>query len=140
MGRYKCPGLLKSFLSYGSSSLGQILLYWSHSNYLFTTRDGKCGRWPPLTSPRSSVLTREEVVDGFQIAGFVSPGLRNLHLEKPCLLVEQKYSISHESESEMLLSHVPLCDPMGCSPWNSPGQNTGVGNLSLLQRIVPTQG
>ena len=90
--------------------------------------------------PRSSVLTREEVVDGFQIAGFVSPGLRNLHLEKPCLLVEQKYSISHESESEMLLSHVPLCDPMGCSPWNSPGQNTGVGNLSLLQRIVPTQG
>ena len=81
--------------------------------------------------PRSSVLTREEVVDGFQIAGFVSPGLRNLHLEKPCLLVEQKYSISHESESEMLLSHVPLCDPMGCSPWNSPGQNTGVGNLSF---------
>ena len=26
------------------------------------------------------------------------------------------------------------------SPWNSPGQNTGVGNLSLLQRIFPTQG
>ena len=26
------------------------------------------------------------------------------------------------------------------SPWNSPGQNTGVGRLSLLQRIFPTQG
>ena len=26
------------------------------------------------------------------------------------------------------------------SPWNSPGQNTGVGSLSLLQRIFPTQG
>ena len=26
------------------------------------------------------------------------------------------------------------------SPWNSPGQNTGVGNLSLLQGIFPTQG
>ena len=25
------------------------------------------------------------------------------------------------------------------SPWNSPGQNTGVGNLSLLQGIFPTQ-
>jgi len=25
------------------------------------------------------------------------------------------------------------------SPWNSPGQNTGVGSLSLLQRILPTQ-
>ena len=23
------------------------------------------------------------------------------------------------------------------SPWNSPGQNTGVGSLSLLQRIFP---
>ena len=26
------------------------------------------------------------------------------------------------------------------SRWNSPGQNTGVGNLSLLQGIFPTQG
>ena len=26
------------------------------------------------------------------------------------------------------------------SPFNSPGQNTGVGSLSLLQRIFPTQG
>ena len=79
-------------------------------------REGKCGGWLPLTSPSSSALIEEEVADGFQIAGFVSPGLRNLHLEKPCLLVEQKYSISHESESEILLSHVSLCDPMGCSP------------------------
>ena len=27
-----------------------------------------------------------------------------------------------------------------CSPWNSPGQNAGVGSLSLLQGISPTQG
>ena len=35
-----------------------------------------------------------------------------------------------------------LCDPMDCSlcPWNSPGQNTGMGSLSLLQGIFPTQG
>ena len=26
-----------------------------------------------------------------------------------------------------------------CSPWNSPGQNTGVGSRSLLQGIFPTQ-
>ena len=26
------------------------------------------------------------------------------------------------------------------SPWNSPGQNTGVGSFSLLQQIFPTQG
>jgi len=35
-----------------------------------------------------------------------------------------------------------LCDPMDYtySPWNSPSQNTGVGSLSLLQGIFPTQG
>ena len=27
-----------------------------------------------------------------------------------------------------------------CSPWNSPGQDTGVGSLSLLQGIFPTPG
>ena len=33
-----------------------------------------------------------------------------------------------------------LCDPMEYNPWNSPVQNAGVGNLSLLQGIFPTQG
>ena len=32
-----------------------------------------------------------------------------------------------------------LCNTMNC-PWNSPGQSTGVGSLSLLQGIFPTQG
>ena len=32
-------------------------------------------------------------------------------------------------------------DPHGLyNPWNSPGQNTGVGSLSLLRGIFPTQG
>ena len=44
-----------------------------------------------LTHPlNSSALTREEAADGFQIAGFISPALRNLHLEKACLLVEHR--------------------------------------------------
>ena len=29
---------------------------------------------------------------------------------------------------------------MDCGPWNPPGQNPGVGNLSLVQGIFPTQG
>ena len=35
-----------------------------------------------------------------------------------------------------------LCDPTDYtySPWNSPGQNTRVSSLSLLQGILPTQG
>ena len=33
-----------------------------------------------------------------------------------------------------------LCNPMDYTrPWNSPGQNTGVGSLSLLQGIFPTK-
>ena len=40
----------------------------------------------------------------------------------------------------MSLSCVPLLGPHGLySPWNSLGQNTGVGSLSLLQGIFPTQ-
>ena len=39
-------------------------------------------------------------------------------------------------------SSLTLYDPMDYtySPWNSSGQNTGVGSLSLLQGIFPTQG
>ena len=37
-------------------------------------------------------------------------------------------------------SCLTLCDPMDYnSRWNSPAQNTGVGNHSLLQGIFPTQ-
>ena len=39
------------------------------------------------------------------------------------------------------LSHVWLFATHGLySPWNSPGQNTGMGSLSLLQGNFPTQG
>ena len=39
-----------------------------------------------------------------------------------------------------LLSRVRLFPMYGLYPWNSPGQNTGVGSLSLLQGTFPTQG
>ena len=46
---------------------------------------------------------------------------------------------SGESESHSVVSD--SLRPHGLySPWNSPGQNTGVGSLSLLQGIFPTQG
>ena len=44
-----------------------------------------------------------------------------------------------ESESPSVVSD--SLRPHGLySPWNSPGQNTGVGSRSLLQEIFPTQG
>ena len=47
-----------------------------------------------------------------------------------------------ESESEESCPVVSdSLQPHGLyNPWNSPGQNTGVGSLSLLQGIFPTQG
>ena len=47
---------------------------------------------------------------------------------------ETKWSESHSVMSDSLWPHGLY------NPWNSPGQNTGVGSLSLLQGIFPTQG
>ena len=45
----------------------------------------------------------------------------------------------YESESHSVMSN--SLPPHGLySQWNSPGQNTGVGSLSLLQGIFPSQG
>ena len=45
-----------------------------------------------------------------------------------------------ENESRSVVSDSLSLHPHElCSPWNSPGQNTGVSSLSLLQGIFPTQ-
>ena len=49
-------------------------------------------------------------------------------------LEESSESESHSVVSDSLQLHALY------SPWNSPGQNTGVGSLSLLQGIFPIQG
>ena len=51
--------------------------------------------------------------------------------------------LSCESESHLVVSNSlwPHGRPHGLySPWNSSGQNTGVGSLSLLQELFPTRG
>ena len=54
------------------------------------------------------------------------------------MLIRQLLREKSESESCLVMS-VSL-QPHGLySPWNSPGQNTGVGSLSLLQEIFPIQ-
>ena len=47
-------------------------------------------------------------------------------------------NLSEKSESLSVLSN-SLRPHELFSPWNSPGQNTGVGSLSLLQRVFPTR-
>ena len=50
-----------------------------------------------------------------------------------CFSRKEKWSESCSVLSDSLRPHGLY------SPWNSPGQNTGVGSLSLLQGIFPTQ-
>ena len=58
-----------------------------------------------------------------------------------CKLLSMTHVYLQWCESESRLAVSDYLRPHGLySPWNSPGQNTGVGSLSLLQGIFPTQG
>ena len=62
-----------------------------------------------------------------------NPGLP--HCKQMLLPSEPPGKLINESRSVMSNSLWGLY-----TPWNSPGQSTGVGSLSLLQGIFPTQG
>ena len=75
---------------------------------------------------------------------FESVPMRQMNLEpiiQSEVKSERKIQITYRKKSE---SHSVVSDslqPHGLySPWNSPGQNTGMGSLSLLQGIFKTQG
>ena len=77
-------------------------------------------------------------------------GARGWKVERVCgHAVRMWWSLtSSNSEPNLVMSKSESCSvvsdslwPHGLySPWNSPGQNIGVGNLSRLQGIFPTQG
>ena len=67
-------------------------------------------------------------------------GWNAIHTLSSCLTLD-KVKWSEVRVAQLCLT---LCDPIQSlwlySPWNSPGQNSGVGSLSLLQGIFPTRG
>jgi len=67
---------------------------------------------------------------GHILLGFSAPRAKKM----PVDLRLTKWSESCSVMSDSLRPHGLY------SPWNSPGQNTRVGSLSLLQGIFPTQG
>ena len=74
---------------------------------------------------------------------WASPAFRSFTLLGAALILAHKYwpfkFLSHKSESRSVMFN--SLRPCGLySPWNSPGQNTGVGSFSLLQGTFPTQG
>ena len=60
-------------------------------------------------------------------------GEKGIKKSGSCFSLDQGES---ESESRSVTSHSATT---WRSPWNSPGQNTGVGSLSFLQGIFPIQ-
>ena len=53
--------------------------------------------------------------------------------------IDQEFVIQSGSESCSVLSDSMRSQELH-SPWNYPGQNTGMGSLSFLQGIFPNQG
>ena len=55
-------------------------------------------------------------------------------------MVQGKKNFNSDIENESCSVVSNSLEPHGLySPWNSPGQNTGMGSFSLLQGIFPTQ-
>ena len=74
---------------------------------------------------------------------FPSPGYLpdpGIEPRSPTLQADALPSATREDKVKVKVASNSL-QPHGLySPWNSPGQNTGVGSRSLLQGIFPTQG
>ena len=87
---------------------------------------------PPLLSEGAEGPRLVE--KGAQPASKLTPRARRAGLQAPdcpCTIVKVKVAQSCPTH----------CDPVDFSrPWNSPGQSTGVGSLSLLQGDLPNAG
>ena len=90
-----------------------------------------------LLRPRASPGKSTGVGCRFLLQG-IFPTQR-LNLGYLCLLHWQAGSLSLCHLGSPIFPHGLQPTRLLC-PWDSPGKNTGVGSLSLLQGIVPTQG
>ena len=65
---------------------------------------------------------------------------QTLELIAICTIFYECYCESEKVKMQVTQWCPTLCNRMDCSPWDSSGQNTGMGGCSLLQGIFPTQG
>ena len=95
---------------------------------VFSNESALCFRWSKYWSFTSALVLSMNIHDWFPL------GLTGL-------ISLQSKGLSSECESE---SHSIMSDSLWphrlYTPWNCPGQNTGVGSLSLFQGIFTTQG
>ena len=90
--------------------------------------------WPGRTSPQLQASQNAISLPSF-------PGVRPAHLltspPTDMLMLKLLIPLLLRKWKSLSLFETPWTI---YSPWNSPGQNTGVGSLSFLQGIFPTQG
>ena len=93
----------------------------------------------PLPSPQLSYFTDFRLflilpsIHSWQLS---SPSFLHLPLLQEC----ESRHVADTGDVKVAQSCPTLCDSIDLySPWDSPGQNTGVGNLFLLQGIFRTQ-
>ena len=70
----------------------------------------------------------------------MTPAQRALQYGLLCIYSFPNSYDKKQSESRSVVSSSLQPHELLYSPWNSPGQNTGMGTLSLLQGLFPTQG
>ena len=126
----------------------QLLLLWEPWCQVFPEQ---CQREPFFLSllPSGTEVQERELHSQFSLS---QPALHNFPSEARLLSHEQlvlmtsdrgsRTGIPVRSVVKITQSCLTLCyPPHGLySPWNSLGENTGMGSLSLLQGIFPTQG
>ena len=94
--------------------------------------------WVAISSSRGSSQPRDRTwvfhIVGRCFVHIIVPGVTVHFLEGCAWHLRHSMGASRSAVSDSLWPHGLY------SPWNSPGQNTRVGSLSLLQGIFPTQG
>ena len=129
---------------------------------VFSNELGLCMRWPkywsfsfsiPFNEYSGSISFRMDWLDLLAVQGTLKSLLQH-HSSKASILRCSAFftiQLSHpymttgkmmnmKMKVKFSQSCPTLCNPMAYSLWSSPGCNTGVASLSLLQGIFPIQG
>ena len=122
----------------GSSSVFTNILLGGTSFYPLRVRRSN-GTWAEKQLVKSAIACEHSAGPLFpRPRGDPAPRCTSVFIFYPSPLCSS-HTTFLESESHSVVSN--SLRPHGLySPWNSPGQNTGVGSLSLLRGIFPTQG
>ena len=149
---YTILGFVLIFISGSSVMNGLLFLSRSVFHPLLPSSGSRncvqscCALWFPDGCETGETLAGDGKVRA-QDTGYLFPGLpqpdqwRLLFATEVCSSVNRllSYWLEWTSESRSVVSDSLWHDGLH-SAWDSPGQNTGVGSLSLLQGIFPTQG